>query len=736
MHRHLLLALAASASASAIAFAAPAFAADADTAAATPIGELVVTADKREEQIREVPMSITALPGDQLDKLVDRSFADYAALVPGLTLTPTQPGESRLTLRGLNAGGDASTVSVYVDESPFGSSSGLVNGSVLAGDFDTFDLQRIEVLRGPQGTLYGANSEGGLIKFVTNAPDPKAFSGALELGGQHVDDGSTAGSIDGMINMPISGDAALRISGFYEDLPGWIDDRQLGETDVNRGRKYGGRASFLFNANDNLSIRLTVFDQEIRNQGTPTVDVDPVTFQPAHGDLTQDRVINEPSSFSYRNYNATVNWNLGWANLTSSTSYGQNHVTSRGDVTPILGGVLPLLPLLDPTDFPSTPLGVLEDQQTNVDKFTQELRLTSSGSQPLEWQVGGFYTHETGLIKQVIPAFLTHAGIPFGPPLEAASIASRYEEYAAFASATYHFNQAFDIQLGGRYSHNNQTGTETLGGLPFLIAPTQFTVPSSQGVFNYSVAPQWHLTDSTMLYARVSSGYRPGGPNVVPPSAPPSTPRSYQSDSTTNYEAGVKTALFGGRLSLDVTAFLIDWNNIQLLEVINQTGVNANGGKARSDGVEWDATLAPFRGLTLTVSGAYTDATLTSPAPALAGLPGDRLPYTPPLNLTLDGEYDWSLSGETTAFLGATFAYVGGRTTDLGPGRTEIASYDTLDLRAGVAYRRWRLQVYAKNATNTRGIADLSPTGAISGGNRGAVIIQPATIGTTLSASF
>ena len=212
MHRHFVLALAASASA--LTLTAPGLAAaQADTSSATPIQELVVTAEKRDEKLINVPMSVTALPGDILDKLQDRSFADYAALVPGLALTPDQPGISRLTLRGLNTGGVASTVSVYIDEAPFGSSSGLVDASEYAADLDTFDVQRIEVLRGPQGTLYGANSEGGLIKFVTNAPDPKAFSGALELGGQHVDDGSTAGSIDGMINMPIAGDAALREGG-------------------------------------------------------------------------------------------------------------------------------------------------------------------------------------------------------------------------------------------------------------------------------------------------------------------------------------------------------------------------------------------------------------------------------------------------------------------------------------------------------------------------------------------
>ena len=347
-------------------------------------------------------MSVTALPGDTLDKLQDRGFADYAALVPGLTFTPNQPGTSRLTLRGLNTGGVASTVSVYVDESPFGSSSGLVDAATYAADFDTFDVQRIEVLRGPQGTLYGANSEGGLIKFVTNPPDPGVLAGALELGGQSVSHGQTVGSADGMINAPIGTQAAIRISGFYQALPGWISDPLTGARDVNRGSKWGGRASFLLHATDDLSIRLTASGQEIRNRGTPQVDVDPVTFAPVHGDLAQERFTTEPSRFSDQNYNATVNWDLHWANLVSATSYGRQNTFERTDETAVLG---PLLSAIF-----GMPLGAYLDQRVNDDKFTQEVRLTSESSRRLEWQVGGFYTHEDGLIDQVIPAFQPSVG--------------------------------------------------------------------------------------------------------------------------------------------------------------------------------------------------------------------------------------------------------------------------------------------------------------------------------------
>jgi len=733
MHRHFVLALAASASA--LALAAPGLAAaQSDAASATPIQELVVTAEKRDEKLINVPMSVTALPGEALDKLQARSFADYAALVPGLALTPDQPGISRLTLRGLNTGGVASTVSVYVDESPFGSSSGLVDAATYAADFDTFDVQRVEVLRGPQGTLYGANSEGGLIKFVTNAPQPGVLAGALELVGQNVSDGQTVGSADGMINAPIGTQAAIRLTGFYQALPGWVDDPLTGQRDVNRGSKYGGRASFLLNATDDLSIRLTASSQEIRNRGTPDVDVDPVTLAPVHGDLAQERFTTEPSRFSYQNYNATVNWNLHWANLLSSTSYGRQTTFERADETTVLG---PLLGVVA-TIFGTPPLGAYLDQQVNNEKFTQEVRLTSEGTQRLEWQMGGFYTHEDGLIGQSVPAFLLSSGGPSGlPPLETASIASTYEEIAGFAAATYHFSPAFDLQVGGRYSHNSQSGTETTGGL--LLPAAAFTTPSRENVFNYLVTPRFHLTPTTMLYARISNGYRPGGPNVLPPNAPPGTPTTYQKDTTTSYEAGVKSSLLGGRLSLDVAAFLTEWNNVQLLEIVNNFAVNGNGGKARSDGVEWDVTLIPVHGLTVALTGAYTDAKLTTDAPAVGAVNGDRLPWIPHLETTLDGEYDFPILDQTTAFVGATWSYVGDRESDftgVAGGQANVPSYDTVNLRAGLDYRRWRVQVFAKNVGDDRGIANLTPPGAVPGGGRGAVIIQPRTVGVALSAKF
>jgi len=240
-----------------------------------------------------------------------------------------------------------------------------------------------------------------------------------------------------------------------------------------------------------------------------------------------------------------------------------------------------------------------------------------------------------------------------------------------------------------------------------------------------------------MLYGRVSNGFRPGGPNVLPPAAPATVPHFYRDDTTVSYEAGVKTGFFDGRVNLDVAAFLTDWKNIQLLEIVNGFAINGNGGGARSEGVEWDASLTPVKGLTLSFSGAYTDAKLTTDAPTVGGHNGDRLPWIPRWSTTLDGEYDFPVMDETTGFVGAQWSYIGDRMSDFSPGGVvDVPSYDTFNLRAGLEYRRWRAEVFAKNVGDSRGIVNVGGAGTVPGGGRSAVFVQPRTVGLSLAARF
>lgn len=726
--------------------------------AAAALQEIVVTAQKRSEKLHDVPMGVTAVSNEQMDKLRLTDFQDLQSMVPALSVQQIQPGLSRLTLRGENVGGVGSTVTTYVDDTPVGSSNALANGSIITGDFDTWDLQRVEVLRGPQGTLYGAGSEGGLLKYVTIAPDPAHQAAAFQVGGEDISHGDFGVLTKGMINAPIGSSAALRISGFYSQLPGYIDDPQLGETGINHGFREGGRASLLLNATDNFSIRLTAFGQNLRTDGTNGVDVvgaagTPLTppanqLQPLVGNYAQDRFINEPSTFRNRVYSATLDWNLGGATLTSVSSWGKSYQNLFIDATSV-----PLVPGFTFGDLATSvigaPAGLAETNVINLGKFTQEVRLASTGTDTLDWQLGGFFTHESSTIRQTLPSFLipSQALTPL-PGFEVVGLGALYREWAAFGQVTWHFNPQFDVTLGGRRSENRQEADESVGGL--LINPTQFSGGASTGTdFTYSVAPRWHITDNTLAYARVATGYRPGGPNALPPGVPAGVQTEYESDTTTNYELGTRTSFLDNRLSVDVAAFLIDWKKIQLFEFVENFGINANGGTAESKGLEWTLGLTPVTGLNFLLTGAYVDAYLTADAPAAGGSNGDPLPYAPKWSTSLDGSYTWHATGAFDGFVGATWSYVGSRISDFAASTTVVngavafvpnprealPSYNTVNLRAGLENARWSFELYAKNLGDTRGITSYGNSGTPnSGGSIG--LIQPRTVGATATIHF
>ena len=715
-------------------------AADAAAPSEDALTTIVVTAEKKEEKLKDVPMSITALGGGSLDNLQYRSFSDYAATVPGLSLVSSQPGYTNLTLRGQNAGGVGSTVAVYLDESPFGSSSALLNGSILSGDFDTWDLQRIEVLRGPQGTLYGANSEGGLLKFVTAPPVLGTFSGAAEVTGETVAQGGTGGDYRAMLNLPLGDKMALRISGFDQDVPGFISDPTRNKVDENDGHKYGGRVSLLAQPVDSLTIRLTASSQQSEYNGVPQEDINPLTLRPSEGDLQSNRFINEPSSFQYKNYNATINWDAGIFSILSTTSYGiLNSDAITDDTNAQLAPGLTLETLLAGAGLPNT--GGFVDNLVDLNKFTQEVRISSPTTNFVEWQLGGYFTREVGHLYQHLNAISVPSGaaIPGFPSLEFVTLDSIYKETSGFGNVTVHILPQFDIQAGGRYSKNEQVATEGLSGL--LVGPPQaFSTPSSGHVWTYSVAPRWHIDADNMLYFRWATGYRPGGPNALPPIAPPDVPREFGADKTSNVELGIKSTLLNGLLSIDAAVFHVDWTNIQLLEDVDNTGINGNGGKAKSQGFEWTIGYVPVHGLTFQWTGAYTDAHLTTDAPGVHGVSGDPLPYAPKWGTSLDGEYDAAAFANYQYFVGATWSYVGARSTDFGSDVTEmlqvrLPGYNTYGARVGLDNDRWRYTLYSKNISDSRGITSYAASGAPNL-NGGIAIIQPRTFGFTMSTKF
>jgi outer membrane receptor protein involved in Fe transport len=306
---------------------------------------------------------------------------------------------------------------------------------------------------------------------------------------------------------------------------------------------------------------------------------------------------------------------------------------------------------------------------------------------------------------------------------------------------TYHFNPQFDVQVGGRVGTVKQSSVEALSGaLVGSVAP--LTASSSESVGTFSVAPRYHLSQDTMIYGRIASGFRPGGPNLLPVNAPAGTPSTYQSDSTINYEVGVKSTQLDGRLELDVAAFYIDWTRIQIVEKINNVGVTGNGSSARSAGVEWNTTWVPLQGLTFSFNGAYTDAELTADAPSIGGLKGDFLAGVPRWSGALDGEYELQPMDGYQAYAGFTWSYMGERkngfTTAITPpvGRADIPAYNTVNLRLGVDYKTWGFQLFAKNVGDERGIVNLTGPGQILDLGRSETLIQPRTLGFLVSKKF
>jgi iron complex outermembrane receptor protein len=734
-------------------------------------GDIVVTAQKRTQNLIDVPQSITVVTGQILDQRHATSLIDYASLVPGLSLQQQNAGETRIILRGINTGGASPTVAVYIDDTPFGSSTSQTNAAKLAGDIDPFDIERIEVLRGPQGTLYGANSLGGLLKYVTAAPKFDRISVRGQTGIESVQGGGVGYSGNGVVNLPLSDTLAIRASGFYRETPGYIDSVGIAADNINHSASYGGRASLLFKPSNNFSVRLTAIAQNIRAHGRDTVDADPATLTPITADpfngtpgkgliLYQTRP--EHNNVDYRVYSGTIEYEFGFASLTSVTSYATLRQNENADATPLLGDIGPFYGSTTPygTDLPS---------RISQKKFAQEVRLTSAKSDSFEWLIGGYYTREPGQIYQSYRPFdpatgnlLPEAGIipadAFGPGAPAAPLAfdnfltaelkSNYKEYAGFGSATLHLTPAFDVTGGVRYSHNTQHSTQTLGGGFVVAQGADGTLlgSSSEGVWTWSVSPRYEFNKRVAVYARVAKGYRPGGPNVVPPGAPADYPAQFKADTLISYETGIRAETPDRSFGIDASIYYLDWKNTQILTTfqtaIGPVTADGNGEGAKSYGGEVTATLRPVRGLNVVASVAYNHTALKGNI-LVGGSDGDQLPYAPQWNANLSADYDWALDTRMNAFIGVSISLVSDRPADFDANyqaifghRLILDGYQTVDLRAGVEIKPVTLSIYAKNVTNSGGQSYAGTYGGRYAGLIAVGTIRPRTIGLTAGFEF
>jgi iron complex outermembrane receptor protein len=590
----------------------------------------------------------------------------------------------------------------------------------------------VEILRGPQGTLYGASSIGGLLKYVTIAPDVDAFSGkagADIFGIRHGGDVGYAGQA--RINVPlVPGKLALAASYAYRKSPGYVDSAQTGARDLNEYSQEGARASLLWKATDDFTVRLSGLWQTIDAADSAQIVEDLTTGARIGNGMSNLNYLEQPFRKTFHYYAASLDYDLGFAQLSSASTYSRTKTVQVQDVSRIYGAVFPLF---GAPDAGLAPFALTLD----LKKITQEVRLTSPSRGRFEWQFGVFYTYEKSGNDQLVNAY-DFGGVPIPglDPFVVGSLPSTYREYAVFGNATYRFSDRFDITGGLRWARNRQRFRQISAG--FILPPADVPGRSSEDVVTYSVSPRFHISDDAMLYARVASGYRPGGPNLNLPGVPPMV----DSDSLVNYEIGFKSQLFDRTLSIDLAAFYMDWKDIQLGVVVNGASALANAGSARSQGIEASIAWQPVEGLRLGANGAYTDATLTADMPPEAGgLDGDRLPNIPKWSGSLTADYSMSVSDTAAVRLGAGLRRTGKRLSDVASSPLSIATrgYSALDLNAALTIDdRWTVRAYARNVTDSGGAVSRGLSTDAFGQPTHILVIptQPRTIGLALDVAF
>lgn len=712
------------------------------TSDTTDITDIVVTAQKRSERLQDVPASVSVVSAGDLTKQGVVRFSDYATRVPGLSLTSVRTGQSQVTLRGITTGAaqSASSTGYYIDEAPIGSVNAYAGGSSTTPDLDPSDLAQIEVLKGPQGTLYGAGAVGGLLKFVTAPPSFTDVSARISGGVTDVAKGGMGYSGRGVVNIPlITDELTFHASGFYRRDAGYIDNvnQRIGRDDVNRSTVRGGRAVLAMRLGPDVRVDLSAIGQDTQTLGLNTVDVDAVTLTPLSGDLTQDRNVRESAFIKFRLYNATVRADLGAIDLVSSTTYQHTSLNQVTDATRSFGVLLGGL-------FGIPTLGVQQNQNTRTERWSEELRANSFGVAGglLDLQAGFYWTSENNSNRiPTFDPFLTDTGavVPL-PNLVTASILSTYEEYSVFGNATVHLTPQFDVIGGVRYSHNEQDYFQDYAGL--IIGPRRIdTGDEKADIATFLVSPRYKFSDNAMIYGRVASGYRPGGPNAVPPPSVFVAPDTFAPDRLTQYELGFKGQTADRTLSIDAAVFYTDWKDIQIQTSAAGFNFFVNGGRARSQGGEVTLRFAPMRGLNFGLNGSYIDARLTTDAPAAGGLDGDRLPYVPKLTSALTADYSVRMGGLMQANIGGSINYVGDRQSDYSQRFAKrLDGYATFDLRAGLSDGAWSVSAFARNLTDKRAINVVAPAGLApsntAGQVYGASFIQPRTIGAELAVQF
>lgn len=704
-------------------------------ASADALETVVVSAQRRREPAREVPLTANVVRGEDLERSGYQSLGDLAALLPGVNYNAagSGSGQSQVTMRGISTGAQVgATVSMYIDDVPFGSSSGYAGGGSSALDLGLFDLAATEVLRGPQGTLYGAGAMGGLIKYIASEPDPGASAAHVtaELSGAR--DGGLSHVARGVLNQPLrDGVAALRATLYQRKEGGFVRDSNHQNRLVDGLQTDGARLAFLLTPTKAWSLRLTALTQKQRRDGASTEDVSLATGQPIDGRRTKRLFVGEPVTVRNDLVALAVKADLHWATLDAISGWQRSRNEGRADPSALYR------PYLAPLGIDAP--GYALDYAFYNRKLTQEVRLTSPRSRTLEWLVGAFYTKEAAAKSQHLQPL--NARLEAVPPLLAdARFPSTFRETALFGTATYFLNEGTDVTLGVRHSRNLQHLEQRFDGV-FAPAP-QPAADSSEGVTTWMATARWRPAPRQALYIRAASGYRPGGPLPVirnPLTGQPLNQPAYASDSLWSYEAGWKGDLVPGQVSAELALYQINWKDMQVFTTSAGFSGIGNAGRARSRGIEATLRASPSQGVRIAGALSLINAELRDDNPSLGGKAGERLPDTARVAGALQLDRDFSLAGHA-AYWGASLRYTGERcnTFQQSPANPayRLPGYTLIDLRGGVELGRASVGFFLRNLLDRRAQTSADTSLSTLGAPARINLAPPRTLGVQLSYAF
>ncbi len=714
---------------------------EADAGEATG-NEIVVTARKRTETLQDIPSSIAALGAEQLGKLGADSLEEFAGQTPGLSLTGNR-ANSQIVLRGVTTGPVnqdqaeiKETVGLYLDESP-------IAVQRFSPNLKLYDLDRVEVLRGPQGTLYGAGSMAGAIRLITRKPNAGVFEASAKGQLALINHGGTTRTIDAMVNIPVVTDVfAVRAVGFYKHNAGFIDNVVTGENNVNSEVSKGGRIAARITPGPATTIDALLSYQHSRHNARSV-------YAEEAGYLNTTVAVNEPYVDKNLTAALTVNQEFDPFDVTLVGSYRNKKLDYLIETGSFVSFVAP--------NYRNLPLGVIRNSADQED-YSAELRLASKPSSPVQWTIGAFYEDKSNAFAQN----LTVAGVDasggfdstaFGAAkdqLYVSAIDLKERQLAIFGEVVVPVGDHLKATVGGRYFDAKQRSSVRFGGI--FADPNIGTFPfrNKESGFNPKFNLSYEFDRDHMIYAQAAKGFRLGGTNEPVPATScaadlaarglAKAPDSYKSDSLWNYEVGAKTSWLDRALTVNVSAYHIDWKNPQVTAQLG-CGFNifVNAGGLKIDGGELETVIRPTEGLTIRGGFGYTNSRLTEDLAFVSGRKGDHAPFVPKWTMSGSIDYTHDLSDDLEGFVFLSYQGNDVRNTRFNPtlaANSRLPAYDIINARVGVNADRWSLELFVENLGNSRGLTNRNFYPFSLTTMTQMEVVTPRTIGIDVSAKF